>query len=786
LSDQTNAQSSWFSDRLVTAYTRQVIRHRWPITIVMLGLALAVGFGASRLNFASDYRVFFGDANPQLLAFERMQEVFSTDDNLQFVIKPKDGVFQPDALAAIRALTEDSWQIPFATRVDSITNFQNSTAEGDDILVEDLVTADTPLDPADIERIRQAALAEPLLVDRLIAPDGLTAGINVTLTMPLTSNSEVPEAMAFARELADRYRQAHPDWELRLTGAVALNNAFIESSETDLATLVPLMYAVLLVVTGLLLRSLAATFATLAVIALSAMTAMGAAGWSGIDLSPPSAIAPTIILTIAAADSIHILVTLIGKMRQGLARDDALVESMRINFDPVFLTSLTTIIGFLTLNFSDSPPFGDLGNITAIGVAAAWLYSVVFLPALIAILPMRLAARTQAGGSRLFALLAEFVIARRRAVLVGSGALIVLLIAMVPRLELNDQFVNYFDPSLEFRADTDFAMEHLTGIYQAQWSLTTGESQGIAAPDFLAQVEAFASWLEGQPGVRHVTTMSDVFKRLNKNMHGDDAAYYRLPEQRDLAAQYLLLFEMSLPYGLDLNNQIDVDKSAIRITATLEDITTGELRRLDHAATAWLAAHIPTAAEQRATSSFVMFAYISERNIQGMLIGTAVAFSLISLSLVIALRDLRLGLISLIPNLVPPAMAFGVWALLVGEVGLAASVVTATSLGIIVDATVHFLSKYRRARVEQAADAADAVRYAFSTVGTALWFTTAILVAGFAVLSLSTFAVNAVLGQLTAIALVCAVFTDFLLLPALLLWLERKPNRAAEALQPAE
>lgn len=786
MSEQNNASASWFSDRLVTAYTRRVIRYRWPVVALMLVLALIAGSGGSRLDFAADYRVFFGDANPQLLAFERMQDVYSTDDNIQFVIKPEGGVFQPEVLDGLRALTEDSWQIPYATRVDSLTNFQNSTAEGDDLLVEDLVTGDSSLDAADVARIQESALAEPLLVNRLIAPDGLTAGINVTLTMPLASNNEVPEAMAFARELADRYREAHPDWELRLTGAVALNNAFIESSETDLATLVPIMYVALLVVTGLLLRSISATFATLGVIALSAMTAMGLAGWMGIQLSPPSAIAPTIVLTIAVADSIHILVTQISKMRQGMSKNDALVESMRINFDPVFLTSLTTIIGFLTLNFSDAPPFGDLGNITAMGVAAAWIFSITFLPAIIAVLPMRFAVRS--GTQRLGLLdgLAEFVVARRWTVLFGSGAVIVLLIAMIPRLELNDQFVNYFDPSLEFRADTDFAMEHLTGIYQAQWSLTTGESQGIADPEYLKQVEAFAAWLNEQPGVRHVNTISDIFTRLNRNMHGDDPAYYRLPEQRDLAAQYLLLFEMSLPYGLDLNNQIDVDKSAVRITATLEDITTRQLRTLDHDATAWLATNIPTAGEERATSSFVMFAYISERNIQGMLVGTAIAFGLISLSLIVALRDFRLGLISLVPNLVPPAMAFGVWALLVGEIGLAGSVVTATSLGIIVDATVHFLSKYRRARVEQSADAADAVRYAFSTVGTALWFTTAILVAGFAVLSISTFAVNAVLGQLTAIALVCAIFTDFLLLPALLLWLERNPKRAAHALQPAE
>ena len=275
--------------------------------------------------------------------------------------------------------------------------------------------------------------------------------------------------------------------------------------------------------------------------------------------------------------------------------------------------------------------------------------------------------------------------------------------------------------------------------------------------------------------------MSDIFKRLNRNMHGDDPAYYGLPEERDLAAQYLLLFEMSLPYGLDLNNQINVDKSATRVIATLENITTNELRALDRDAEAWLDANFASAGGTEASGPFVMFAYIAKHNIEGMLTGTLAALLLISASLMIALRSVRLGLISLVPNLVPPIMAFGVWAVLVGEIGLASSVVTATALGIIVDATVHFLSKYQRAQKYHGADSEAVVRYAFSTVGTALWVTTAILIAGFAVLSLSTFKINATLGQLTAITLFMAIVVDFVLLPALLLALDGRRDRVSGA-----
>jgi predicted RND superfamily exporter protein len=705
------------------AFAIWVIRWRWLIILFSLLVLCTSTIGAKHLTFSTNYRIFFSDKNPLLDAQETLEKVYSKDDNLSFIIRPASGVvFTPDFLADIQALTDASWKIPYTRRVDSLTNFQHSYAEGDNLTVEDLVRTPHTLTPAELTTIKDVALKEPLLVDRIISRDGTTTNVNVTFTRPSLRSDELPAIMSAARALASTFLEKHPDARVALTGIMPMNNAFFESGQRDAMTLVPLMYGVLLVVMALLLRSVTGTISTLLVIGFSAATAMGIAGWAQIKLTPISLTAPTIILTIAIADSIHLLVTLFKEIRHGATKNEAIIESLRINFGPVFLTSLTTVIGFLSLNFSDAPPFNHLGNITATGVTAAWLYSIFFLPALISVLPIRIkhkAERTRHAMDRL----ADFVIARHRLILIAMLAFSLSLIAMIPRIELNDQFVEYFHPSIQFRADVDFAREHLAGVYQANWSLPAGESGGISNPDYLKGVDAFSDWLRQQPEVVHVATLTDVFLRLNKNMHGDDPAYYRLPEERNLAAQYLLLYEMSLPYGLDLNNQMNVDKSSMRVITTLNDITTVQLRQFSLKATEWLQQHFPSVAEAEAISPTIMFAYISERNIHSMLTGTLFAFLLISLALTIALRSLKLGVISLVPNLIPAGMAFGIWSIFVGQVGLASAGVAATSLGLIVDATVHFLSKYIRARREQGASVEDGVRYAFSTVGTALWVT---------------------------------------------------------------
>ncbi len=767
----------------VTAYAAWIIRWRWLVLLACLVAALGLATGGRLLGFSTDYRVFFSEENPQLQAFESLQQVYTKDDNILIVLQPKDGdVFTPETLLALRRLTEASWQLPYSRRVDSLTNFQHSYAEGDELTVGDLVPArlvegGAELTPERLEQLRAIALGEPLLIDRLISPDSRTTAVNVTLTLPGESEQEVPEAMAATRALVADFRAEHPEITVAITGLVALNAAFSEASFADLSTLIPIMYGI--IVAGLLvfLRSLAGTVVTLLVVGLSAASAMGLAGWLGIDLTPPSATAPTIILTLAVADSIHLLVTLLHAMGQGLDKRAAIVESLRVNFNPVFLTSLTTAIGFLSLNFSDAPPFRDLGNITALGVTAAWIYSVTFLPAFLAVVPMRAPSRARQGNGTMERL-AEFVLRRRRSLLWGMTALVVALAVWIPRIELNDQFVNYFEPSIPFRSDTDFAMAHLSGIYQMEFSLPAQGAGGISDPEYLEQVDAFSAWLRERPEVVHVQSLTDVFRRLNRNMHGDDPAWSRLPEARDLAAQYLLLFEMSLPYGLDLNNQINVDKSSLRVIATLRNITTRQARILKGEAEAWLVANMTSAAGAEPTGPFVMFAYISERNIESMLTGTGLALVLISLSLIIALRSLKIGGLSIIPNVIPAVMAFGLWGLLVGEVGVASSIAVASSLGIIVDDCVHFLSKYLRARREKGASPEDAVRYAFATVGRALWVTSAVLVAGFTTLALSAFELNQSLGLLTALAIFAALIADFLLLPPLLLAIDKEKKHA--------
>jgi predicted RND superfamily exporter protein len=763
-------------DRFAANLTGRVIASRWPVILFALVLAAAFGSGASRLELSNNYRVFFSDANPELMAFENLQNTYTKNDNFFFVMEPRSGdAFSPGTLTAVEQLTEAAWQIPYAIRVDSITNFQHTHAIDDDLIVEDLVSNAADRPSGFLADRRNVALAEPLIRDQLLTGDGRITAVNVVLQYPEQSLTEVPEAVAVARELAAGIEATHPGIDVHLTGVSMLNNAFAETGQQDGATLMPLMFVVIFALTWLIIRSFAATFSTLVVIAMSTAVAMGIAGFAGIKLTPISISAPIVILTLAVADSIHILISLRNLMREGRSKTDALIEAVRVNFLPVTITSLTTIVGFLALNFSDSPPYWHLGNITAAGIAAAWLYSVTLLPALISVLPYRPKQLDRPDrAQRAMDRLADIVISNHRRLFAGVGVAALALIAFIPTIDFNDQWVEYFDERIEFRTDSDAAQDFF-GLYPIEYSVPADGPGGVSEPEYLENLERFAGFLREQPNVTHVYSLSDIMKRLNRNMHGDDDSYYRIPDDRGLSAQYLLLYELSLPYGLDLNDRINIDKSATRVTATLARATTAETIAFFQGVADWQARNWPGYMRAEPTSAAVMFTYISARNMQNMIAGTILAIGAIAVIMMFALRSVRLGTLSLVPNGLPILTTFGAWALLVGEVGFSVATVASISLGIIVDDTVHFLSKYVRARDERGLSVEDSIRYAFHNVGIAILVNTIILAAGFLVMTTSAFKMNVDLGLMTVLAIAFALVLDFLFLPALLLLGESKP-----------
>lgn len=765
----------------------KLLRYRYGLALLSLVLSVALAYGAREIYLEADYKIYFKKDNPYLLAHEEMQESYTTSDNIVLGFRSAtDSIYTPRNLQIVTELTEHLWQTPYVIRVDSLSNFQNTSADGDDLLVQDLVDEFNTLDAAELARIRRVAEDEPLLYNRTISKDGNTTTINVTLELPpevdptadkLTQaeqrtarDASFLEVVSFGRELVTEYEARYPDLEMHLSGMAVVTNSFTESAVKDLSSLVPLMYLVIILTLALFLRSAGSVVGTLLVIACASIASVGAAGWLGYALNTVNVTAPTIVLTIAVCDSVHLLVVYLRALGQQLSPLEAMRESMRLNLQPIVLTSVTTAVGFLTLNFSISPPFVELGNMTAAGVLWAMVLTFTLLPAVTMLLVRKRKARP--ANDLLLGRFSRFVVANRNRALAGSIIVAVLLMSFIPLNKINDDPISYFKPGVPFRDASEFFMETLPGVKDFNFSIDCGVPGCVNNVDFLHKLESFENWLSAQPGIEHVAEYSGVIKRLNRSMNGDDPAYYRIPDDNDLTAQYNLMYEMSLPYGLDLNNQLNIDKSATRVSILASNMATDEFINLEKQARQWLHDNHPEI-ESPGASVSIMFAQVGVQNIDSMLLGAVFAVIGVTLTILIALRSFRYALISMIPNSLPALMAFGVWGVLVGQVNMAVAAVFSISLGILVDDTVHFISKYRRAREVKGLSTEEAVHYAFENVGSALIVTTVVLVIGFGLLSLSDFNLNSMAGMLTGITIAIALVFDFFILPPLLVSFDR-------------
>lgn len=761
-------------------YIRWVIAQRKWLAVMLVLSVMLITAGATRLTFTSDFRAYFGPENPQLIAFENMERAFSKQDNVFFYIHAKErDLFSNQGLHLIERLTDEGWQLPFSQRVNSLQNYQHTDVDEDELIIDYLYYDALDLAEEQLAKIKQTVFAEPTLINNLISEDGTATGINVRIVLPEgTTRTTSKEAVAAARALAEEIRPDFPDFQILVGGSLTSNVTMGEAIKQDIENLLGLSYLVMIITMLVLLRTFSGMLLTLLVISFSVLSTMGLFGWLGFTMTPPTGFVPTAILTIAVADSIHILVSYYYELNHGKSKFEAIREALRINFSPVFITSITTVIGVLCLNTSDSPPYRDMGNMIAAGVFFAWLYSITFLPAMLAIMPTP-KGKVENNKPTIMLAFANAVIRFYKPLFIIMAIIIIAIGSQLNKNTISERWHEFFDTSFEVRNTIEATNENLGGLHRIFFVLDSKEEGGINNPDYLQQADDFSEWLLTQDKVSNVDSITNIIKRLNKNLHGNNEAWFKIPENRELAAQYLLLYELSLPLGLGLDDTINNARSASRLTVSFEKADSIYILELERKALDWLDKNAPAISVSEGTGLDIVFANLTFRNITSMMNGTSIALLLISFLLIFALRSFKIGLISLIPNIMPAVLAYGIWAMVNGQIDTAVSVVVCLSLGIVVDDTVHFLSKYLRAKREQKVGTEDAIRYAFNTVGNALVVTSAVLVGGFLVMQFSHFHPSNNMGTLLAVTLLMALLVDFLFLPPLLMLFDRNKKAAA-------
>lgn len=751
--------------------------YKYRLSLFLIGIVAFVGLGSQVTHFSvtGDFKVLFSDENHYLKRSREIDAQFYTADSIVLLVEPNGpSIYTHDNIEMLAWLTDESWKLPYSIRVDSLTNFQRTHADEESLFIEYFIEDPESLTEDDIAERREYASNSTILSNSFTNVTGSASALQITLALPEGDRMELLDNLAAAsRDLARRAELKYPGVKIYLSGDLSLESAFIEIIIHDIFELGPIILVICCLVVAFLLRSVIAVICSLVIIVFSVIVTMGFASLQGVVLTPSSVLAPLMIIVLALADAIHLLTQFYIQVGMGCTKERAIIKSLKINIRPIFLTSVTTAIGFLGMNFSASPAFQDFGNIAAGGVMVAYVYSLILFPAIISWLPT--GQNKPLDLVNVMDRLSEYCIRGSNQILVVSLVVITFIVSFIPNNQFNDAVRNYFDENLEFRQALEFGNEHLSGTQYIAFAMESNEPGGINNPEFLSKMDQFSEWFRDQAGVVNVTSHIDIMKNLNQAMNGNDEAWHKVPENRPLASQYFLLYEMGLPQGFDIGRDIDEDRSAMRLIVSLNQMDNKNLVGLEKRAEEWLLSNAPEY-HSKGTSRALMFSSLGEIVTKSMINGSIFALVCITITLLIGLKSFKYGFISIIPNVFPAAIVFGLWGIFVKEVNMIAAMIFSISLGLVVDDTVHFLTKYIDEH-KRTNDAKAAIRYAFRTAGSALVVTTIALTCGLSVLLLSNFGPSVTAIKMLCPIIVIALALDLFFLPSVLIAVENVWNR---------
>ncbi len=746
-----------------------------PWVAIALGLALVAGLAGGLRHLHADFthKGFFWADDPKLLRLDAFERRFGNDDVVLLAVESPSGIFDLESATLIQEMTRKMWQVPEVIRVDSIANFNWVHGQGDDILVEPLLPA--TLTPEILAQRKQVALSHESLPNYLVSRDGKVTVIMGRIKPGLEAPPDAPRITRAVRQIARESEGG--DHIIHVSGGPPMTFAFEEITTADIQRLVPMALGIAALFLTLLLRSLAGVLLPFVAVFGAVLASFGFAGWGGLVQTAMSTAVPSILIAVGIADTVHILVTFLEELRRGRPRKEAAHHALTKNLLATFLTCLTTAIGFFSFMTANLKPVGILGMMAGIGALVAWVVAQLVVGGLLFVLPIKakpLPPERFEATDRRATRLVDFIARHRVGVIVTTVALSAISLALALGIDVNSDPVKYFRKDIPVRAANEFMERTMGNARSFELVVSAGEEDGIKDPVFLGKVDTFQSWLEKQPHITRAVSILDVLKSTHKSLHGDRPEAYRLAGDKQTIAQELLLYTMGLPQGMDVNDRITVKNDALRITVLNTILTSREAvatidRIVAQGKTLGLAVE--------ATGKYYLYQQTNEYVVQSFLTSLWSATLLIGIIMMVFLRSVRLGLISMFPNIVPLFAGGALLRLLGQPLDMGTVLVASVCLGISIDDTSHVLANFAYYR-RQGVPPNQAMRQVLAVTGPSLLSTNGILIASFATFATATFVPNIYFGILTAFILTMALVADVFFTPALLLEDPRKEAAA--------
>ena len=735
------------------------LNYPWVSVAAGLVVIAALGYGAGGLRLNASYDAYFDTNDPLLAVNNDLAEKYAGDESVIIILESlKHDMLVPAHYAVIDRIRTAERALPFIKRVSSIADYVDLYPEIGTVKIKGHESGNdgtTSTKPASLYLNRDRLLSDQYVRRLLLSEDGRFALIEITFALPGDEKADVLlDTMAQLRAFVKQeINLAQVPIIAHYTGTLALKEAYVLVVRHDLKMFLPALILLFLATLWVLFSSFWVAVSILLTALLAVIGAFGVAGWLEFELASIAVYVPVIIVSMAIASAVHFTTSYLHSRADGQNPIESVRNALTLNLLPLGLTSFTTILGFLGLALSPSPPVRTVGYIVAFGIALSFLMTVILLPVLLCGVKVKSGLDLHAVFQ--IPLLIRFVAANSRSIVASFTLVGLLSAAGVFGNVINDNVFEYFPDSHEFRQDTRLIDEEFSGVNTISYSLEAGQRYGIFQQLFLEKMEAFSLWLRAQPEVNRVVTIADL-PRLRR------VAGVRDPSS---LMRYRRIAEDNMPAALSLQHHVSEDYSALHAAVYLKNLDARSMIAFDNRVRAWLGRHFMPFSYQGGAGANLTFAHLGQRNAASMIYSLGIALVAISLIAGLILRSVKAAWIGIVCNAVPVLAAYALWALVDGNIALGGAVVLGMILGVIVDDTIYLLARYRRLNQTQSDMVIPAV---LNQVGPALIITTMTLSIGLLIGLLSDFAPIMAMSSLSVSIILVALATDLLVLPALL------------------
>ncbi len=760
--------------------------------MLLLVAGLASQLRKITIRTASDS--FFHKNDPVLLAYNAYRDQFGHDERIMVGIH-SEGIFTDAFLRKLRALHKDlEKNVPHVDDITSLINARNTRGEADELIVEDLLEH-WPKHKPELDAVKARALSNPVYKNLLLSEDGkfttiiiqldtyssagagddVLAGFDDLEAAPAQkrkylTDKENNKAVAAVRKAIERHKD--PSFKVFLTGSSVVTSTLKRTMKRDMMKFIRLVVATIAVFLFVIFRRISGVLLPLFTVVVSVLCTIALMPLTGTPIKMPTQILPSFLLAVGVGASVHLLAIFYRRFDEIGDKEEALAHALGHSGLPIVMTSLTTAAGLGSFSMAEIAPIADLGRFAAAGVMVSLLFTIVLLPALLSLCPLRRRRRRAGGRSLMDRVLlgtADFAVGHAKGIAVVSFLLIVICGVSVSQLRFSHNQLEWFPESSPIRRSTETIDKALKGSISMMVVVDTGRENGLHDPELLSKLDTLCMELETMRGdgyfVGKTWSLPTILKEINRALNENRSEFYTVPTNKTLIAQELLLFENS--GSDDLEDVVDSQFSKLRVAMKLPWVDAVKYEEIIERVRGAFEETLGESARITVTGVTPLMGRAFSASIESSAKSYVIAFGAITVMMIVLIGSFRVGIVSMIPNVLPILFAMAIMRPTGMQLDMFTMLVGSIALGLAVDDTIHFVHNFRRYH-QQTGDPREAVRLTLTTTGRAMLTTSIVLSIGFLVYMFAYMTNMVNFGLLVGTAIIVALLADFFLAPALM------------------